>query len=467
MHLVNGQPTSTRYVDYNLDMAGNRTGTAGVTADGTPFSYTPNALNHYENANGGPVGNGLNHEITSYDGKNYTYLNDTHLAQVSFTDVSGVHLYSLGYDALGRCVKRTTGISSSSYYIYDGDKPIYEFDSAGGTPSINVYGRGIDEILYRSNHGSGQYFEQDHEGSVIAVTGGDGTLLEWYRYDAFGSPTMYKPDGSVNTTGASLINNRFLFTGREYAPQYGFYEYRARAYHPGIGRFMSEDPGLFVRGMTMGKVPSDWSFEKHPNEAELNLFRYCNNDPWDLVDPMGLDAESNGDGTYHYVVRSVISNLTPLVGGFVNNSQWKPLQCAGAAQHLAGTQTKDSKIHDVPLARNGGWHQGAPLTKDTPNGTLVAAGWEHGVYPNKNVSEYNKQQLDAGAVINHTGIKVGWDEKSNSAWILSQNGGGNGSLQVAKYDPNRGNWSVVNASAPYQTEASSSKIVAPAQTISQ
>ena len=276
-------------VDYNLDKAGNRTGTAGVTADGTAYPYAPNALNQYTNANGGTVGNGLNHEIASYDGKNYTYLNDTYLAQVSYSDVSGVHLYSLGYDALGRCVNRTTGTNSTTYYIYDGERPIYEFDSVGGTPSINVYGRGIDEILYRSNHGSGQYFEQDHEGSVIAVTGGDGTILESYRYDAFGAPTMYKPDGSVNTTGTSLINNRFLFTGREYAPQYGFYEYRARAYHPGMGRFMSEDPGLFVRGMTLGRVPSDWSFSMHPDDGELNLFRYCNNDPWDLVDPMGLE----------------------------------------------------------------------------------------------------------------------------------------------------------------------------------
>src|SRR5437588_682398 len=27
-----------------------------------------------------------------------------------------------------------------------------------------------------------------------------------------------------------------------------------------------------------------------PKEAEWNLFRYCNNDPEDLTDPMGLDA---------------------------------------------------------------------------------------------------------------------------------------------------------------------------------
>ncbi len=107
-----------------------------------------------------------------------------------------------------------------TYYIYDGERPIYEFDPSGGTPSTNVYGRGIDEIIARSNNGSGQYPMQDHEGSVIVVTGGDGTILESYRYDAFGTPTIY--DSSHITHPSSLINNRFLFTGREYAPQFGF-----------------------------------------------------------------------------------------------------------------------------------------------------------------------------------------------------------------------------------------------------
>src|SRR4029077_5769399 len=77
-------------------------------------------------------------------------------------------------------------------------------------------------------------------------------------------------------------NNRFLFTGREYAATYrgtytalfAFYEYRARAYNPTLGRFMSEDPKLFDAG-------------------DYNLFRYCRNDPIDMTDPMGLDFLSS------------------------------------------------------------------------------------------------------------------------------------------------------------------------------
>jgi RHS repeat-associated protein len=101
------------------------------------------------------------------------------------------------------------------------------------------------------------------------------TILEKYRYDAFGAPTMYNGATQVDH---STYNNRFLFTGREYAatyagtytPAFTFYEYRARAYNPTLGRFMSEDPKGFAAG-------------------DYNLFRYCHNDPLDLTDPMGTD----------------------------------------------------------------------------------------------------------------------------------------------------------------------------------
>jgi RHS repeat-associated protein len=74
----------------------------------------------------------------------------------------------------------------------------------------------------------------------------------------------------------------------EYASTFGFYEYRARAYNPTLGRFMSEDPKLFVRRIGLGKSPDNWSFSAHLDQGEFNLLRYCSNDPLDKTDPMGL-----------------------------------------------------------------------------------------------------------------------------------------------------------------------------------
>jgi len=156
----------------------------------------------------------------------------------------------MAYDALGRCVKRTLSGGPTTYYVYDGDKPIVEYDSSGASAGVNVYGKGVDEVLERVAIGAdGQwhtyYLHQNHEGSVTLLTDTSGNVIESYKYDAYGAPAMYNAAGAQ--IASTAYNNRFLFTGREYAATYrstytnaafNFYEYRARAYHPSLGRFM-------------------------------------------------------------------------------------------------------------------------------------------------------------------------------------------------------------------------------------
>ena len=158
------------------------------------------------------------------------------------------------------------------YYVYDGEKPVLEYNSSGTIVGRNLYGKAIDEILLRVDVANNWtlYYQQDHEGSVTHLTNSSGAVIEKYRYDAFGAPTIYNPSNTQLSTSA--YNNRFLFTGREYAATFSFYEYRTRAYNPTLGRFMSEDPKLFDAG-------------------DYNLYRYCHNDPEDLTDPKGLGVD--------------------------------------------------------------------------------------------------------------------------------------------------------------------------------
>jgi RHS repeat-associated protein len=253
-----------RWVSYFFDKAGNR---QNVVDTGAWKNYVVNnTINQYNTAESISVTNGSEHEISAYNNVSYSYINDERLKSVS----SSGNTYALAYDALGRCVKRTLNItgqpSVTTYYIYDGEKAILEYKSDDLTrPAKNLYGKGIDEILMRTetgvNGGQPFYYQQDHEGSVTHLTNSAGDVLDTYKYDAFGAPDH-----------APGFHNRFLFTGREYQSTFGFYEYRARAYHPGLGRFMSEDPKGFAAG-------------------DYNLFRYCYNDPLDLTDPMGLEGE--------------------------------------------------------------------------------------------------------------------------------------------------------------------------------
>jgi YD repeat-containing protein len=218
-------------VTYTLDKAGNRT---SIVDTGVTKSYTPNNLNQYTAAEGTAVTNGSEHEVASYQGVSYTYINDERLKTVT----SGSNSYQLAYDALGRCVKRTLN-GVTTYYIYDGEKPVLEYNTSGAIVGRNLYGKAIDEIVLRVDYvvnpaGQAYYYQQDHEGSVTHLTNSSGAVIEKYRYDAFGAPTVYDGAGNLRL-GGTIYNNRFLFTGREYASTFSFYEYRARAYHPTLG----------------------------------------------------------------------------------------------------------------------------------------------------------------------------------------------------------------------------------------
>ncbi len=232
---------------------------------GATTTYTQNGLgrNQYQQVGNDAVGNDNEHAMKSYQTNSYTYVNDERLSSI----VNGSNSYSLVYDALGRCVKRTLN-GTTTYYIYDGEKPIVEYNSAGSVVGRNLYGKAIDEILMRIDGTYGTYYyADDHEGSVTHLLSSAGAILEHYRYDVFGAPSIEDANGSSLT--ASAYNNRFMFTGREYKSQFGIYEYRARAYHPGLGRFTGEDPKGF-------------------EAKDYNLFRYVGNDPLDKTDPMGL-----------------------------------------------------------------------------------------------------------------------------------------------------------------------------------
>src|SRR5205085_7002448 len=146
--------------------------------------------------------------------------NDAHLLTVAGPDaLSGQPTtYRLNHDPLGRlAVRILNGVAT--YYVYDGEKPILEYRGNFNQPLAgNVYGKGIDEILMRTDYTVAPnrvlYYQSDHEGSITHLTDSNHNVIESYRYDAFGAPT-------ISNTSGIVTNNRFMFTGREYVPQFG------------------------------------------------------------------------------------------------------------------------------------------------------------------------------------------------------------------------------------------------------
>ena len=244
-------------------------------------------------------------------------------------------------------MRRTTN-GIASYFAYDGEREILECDGGGGLLSYALYGIGVDEVIVRLNHGSWQLPFQDYLGSTSAIAIASGEIKEQYRYDAFGTPEFRSgpvagdPRGTLQYTG-TLNNNRVLFTGRQWMARYGFYEYRARAYNPELGRFTSEDPKGFKAGDT-------------------NLFRYCGNDPNDKTDPMGLQqiaVEQSYTGVAEYQKLMVVTGswipqwvtLATLPISFTTSGNYKDSNAAHHVVDAASPSLDGLKGHTIALGK--------------------------------------------------------------------------------------------------------------------
>ena len=174
------------------------------------------------------------------------------------------------YDGLGRREKKTVN-SNLTEFLFDGVNPAQETNGAMVLANI-LTGLRMDEFVTRNDVGAGTTSSllTDPLGSVLALADSAGAVQTEYTYEPFGKTT---------TTGISSTNP-FQFTSRENDGTDVYY-YRARYFHPGLQRFISEDPRNF-------------------NGGDFNLFSYVRNSPTKYQDPTGevptINCPNTGSG---------------------------------------------------------------------------------------------------------------------------------------------------------------------------
>ena len=262
----------------NLEVIVDNDDATGYTEAGTWFDSGAIDMHGATSRYTGVLGDSATWTPTSLHGPGQYDVYVWWAAQISSTtyyDRDPAAVYEISHNAL------------ATHFVYDGDEVIADVDGSGTITKRYVYGPGIDEVLSLKTPTDDYYLTRDGINSVTDVTDSNGAVVEQYKYDVYGQPTILDGTGTVIAT--SGVGNRYLFTGREWEAELsegtpgaggggsggggnsgGLYYYRARHYDPQLGRFLQPDPLGYIDG--------------------FNLYEYVLSNPTNNVDITGNEA---------------------------------------------------------------------------------------------------------------------------------------------------------------------------------
>jgi RHS repeat-associated protein len=173
------------------------------------------------------------------------------------------------YDGNNLRVQKTVNGVVAQRYFFDGMQTMLVLDGAGEV--LERYNPGISFV---NKYGQRFYYLYNPHGDVVGLTDKFGSLVQNYRYTAFGQ----------NESGLTDRLNQFKYVGGSAGfsdEDTGLIYMVNRWYDPSVGMFISRDP----IGLAGGSV---------------NLYSYAGNNPVNRIDPIGLswfsDLFSGGCG---------------------------------------------------------------------------------------------------------------------------------------------------------------------------
>ena len=164
-----------------------------------------------------------------------------------------------------------------------GLQPLVE--ESGSTQTLNIYGPGgviIAQVATDSPAGGTpttqtRYLLHDHLGSTRVVLDSNNQVLGSFDYSPFGETTV------SNGAAGNVADVAYRYTGQEVNGALGTYNYHARHYDAGVGRFLGVDPA----------------------RQFASLYAYVGNNPTNFVDRSGRQlnyAQQSRQTLYHLLV---------------------------------------------------------------------------------------------------------------------------------------------------------------------
>ncbi len=253
---------------YSYDAVGNQTG-GGSYSYNAGNELTADPFYDYVYDNDGNLIRKTERAFTANQ-RQYSYDAENQLTAIQIVDGP---LIKFGYDGLGRRIWVDVA-GDITKYVYDDEDIILEFHRNPFTGQDTyvaryVHNLGIDEPLMMERDGKKYFYVVDGLGSVTDLVNENGNVVNHYEYDSFGMMVWRNEN----------VRNPYTYTGREYDEDTQLYYYRMRYYDPAIGRFIQQDPAL-------KPIERPFSVNLH---LSLNLYNYVQNNPVNLVDPLGMD----------------------------------------------------------------------------------------------------------------------------------------------------------------------------------
>ena len=354
--IITKQNGTTVYNEnYGYDNAGNKT-YADLNGDITEYRY--DGMNRLLSVNENKTKyteyefDGFNnitaeYEISGSSVKKKTYYYDGNNRLVMLAGGNTATRYE--YDNEGNVIQMTDGTGSSqrkSFYGYDGANRLSSFSSpdtnaeytynvdglresktvngeytrfmydgsnvAGEIKNDNyyIYYRATELMGYKSYKGDMYYYRSDSHGNVTALLDYSGKEIKNYSYSPYGrkKALRYVPNGDKTVmymwkSETETVHNPFGYCGEYCDDETGFVYLRNRMYDPYMSRFISQDPA----------------------KDGFNWYVYCEGNPVNFVDPIGLFRIIDGSSYDKYQLGSgnINNQINDYVSDDIKNMQIK------------------------------------------------------------------------------------------------------------------------------------------------